>query len=123
MLIAADPDLLKISQHQTDDKPDLTIRLSRLLLPSVGHKAVSDLALHLHIYKSTADASAGTAYYESLTALDEEPLAWRDIVMAQKQPRPLFVMGNTFLEGEDVLYKQYPATREGLVQSWVERYV
>jgi dipeptidyl-peptidase-3 len=76
---------------------------------------VSDLALHLHIYKSTADVTNGSAYFESLTALDEQPLAWRGAVMTQKQPRPLSVMGNTFLDGENALYKQYPATRQGLV--------
>jgi dipeptidyl-peptidase-3 len=113
--------LLKISQYQTEGKPDLIIHLSRLLLPSFGHQAISDLALHLHIYKSTADVKVGTPYYESLTALDEESLAWRDAVVAQKLPRPLCILGNTFIEGEHVIYKQYPATREGLVRSWVDR--
>jgi len=123
MLLDADPNLLKISQHQIDNKPDLTVHLSRSLLRSVAHKAVSDLALHLHIYKSTADVTNGSVYFESLTALDEQSLAWRDAVMAQKKPRPLFVMGNIFLDGDLVLYKDYPATREGLIQSWVERNV
>ncbi|OJD27085.1 hypothetical protein ACJ73_01525 [Blastomyces percursus] len=120
-LRSANPNLLKISQHQTNNKPDLTIHLSRTLIPSVAHNAVSSLALHLHIYKSTADVTNGSAYFESLTAVDEQALAWRCAVMAQKQPRPLFVMGNTILDGENVLYKRYPATREGLVQSWVDR--
>lgn len=79
------------------------------------------MALHLHIYKSTADITNGSAYFESLTAVDQQSLAWREAVMAQKKPRPLFVMGNTFLDGENVVYKTYPATREALVQSWVER--
>ena len=43
--------------------------------------------------------------------------------MVQKKSRPPFVMGNMILDGEDVLYKQYPVAREGLVQSWTERKV
>ncbi|KAG9229300.1 peptidase family M49-domain-containing protein [Amylocarpus encephaloides] len=120
-LLASGPDILRLSTHHTDDKPDLTIHLSRALVSSIAHRAISDLALRLHIYKSTADVTTGSAFFESLTAVDEQSLAWREAVMAQKKPRPLYVMGNTFFDGENVVYKSYPATKEGLVQSWVER--
>lgn len=42
--------------------------------------------------------------------------------MAKKQPRKIFVQANTVLEGSQVKLKEYDASVEGLIQSWVERF-
>lgn len=42
--------------------------------------------------------------------------------MAKKQPRKIFVQANTVLDGSQVKLKEYDASVEGLIQSWVERF-
>lgn len=42
--------------------------------------------------------------------------------MAKKQPRKIFVQPNTVLDGSQVKLKEYDASVEGLIQSWVERF-
>lgn len=49
----------------------------------------------------------------------------RPQVIAQSKPRKVFVQANTFLEGggddEMVVLKEYDATPEGMIQSFVDR--
>lgn len=47
----------------------------------------------------------------------------RPVVVANKQPRKVFVQANTFLDESSgkVTIKQYEPSLEGVVQSWVER--
>lgn len=79
----------------------------------------------LHIYKSTADVEAGSAFYKGMTTV--EPDLWgtkiRNIVLANKQPRKVFVQANTFLDESTgkVTLKEYKPTLEGMIQSWAER--
>ncbi|CZS99274.1 uncharacterized protein RAG0_07661 [Rhynchosporium agropyri] len=119
-LLLAVPSPLKIQNHP-DGEANLTIKLSSDLVYIAGHRTVSDLATHLHVYKCTADFECGRDYFESITTVDGLALTWRDAVMVRKKPRPLFVMGNTFLETGEVRYQTYPATREGLIQSWADK--
>lgn len=57
--------------------------------------------------------------------MDGRFLAWRETVLANKPPPLVFVQANTFLDGDDgeVVLKEYEATVEGVIQSWVERNV
>lgn len=75
------------------------------------------------MYRSTADVESCREYYEDLSRVDSVYLQWRDVVLAQQQPRWVFVQANTFLEGDDVLLKEYDATPQGVTQSWAERNV
>lgn len=46
----------------------------------------------------------------------------RDLVLARKQPRKIFVQPNLFINDKDeVILKDYPTTNEGLIESFVER--
>ena len=42
-------------------------------------------------------------------------------MIAHRQPRGLFIHANTFLEGDEIILKEYPMTKEGLIQSWMDR--
>jgi len=60
--------------------------------------------------------------YEEITSV--EPFyrnKVRPAVLAAKTPRKVFVQANTVVEGEGVGLKEYEATAEGMVQSWVDR--
>lgn len=85
------------------------------------------LILELHIYRSTANVVKGRELFEGLSTVEGDCLLWREAVVAQRQPRPLFVMGNTVLENADgkgdetISWVNYEATKEGLIQSWTDR--
>ena len=56
----------------------------------------------IKVYKSTGDVAAAKALYSKYSEVpDEGPYPWgkwRDIVMAHKQPRKMFVQSNTILD-------------------------
>jgi dipeptidyl-peptidase-3 len=98
------------------------VHVDRAKIRSHGKPALGDMLLRLHMYRCTADAAACRAYYEELSSVDDEALAWRDAVLVGKPPPLVFVQGNTFLDGEGgVVLKEYEESVEGVVRSWVER--
>jgi dipeptidyl-peptidase-3 len=107
----------------THDKTNhnLTVRVDRSRVIQDGKSSLGRMLLKLHIYRCTADAASCRAFYEDLTSVDDAALAWRDVVLAKKDPPLVFSQANTFLEGEDVVLKEYEATARDVVQSWAER--
>lgn len=113
--------LVKIEQIGDND---LVIHLDRSKIETEGVKAVGNFLQTLQIYKATADAENGLEFYTKQTSVSEEWNKWRDIVLANKQPRKVFLQGNTFLEeGDKVVFKEYPVSLEGFIESFVERNV
>ncbi|KAI4206880.1 MAG: hypothetical protein LQ348_000773 [Seirophora lacunosa] len=101
---------------------DLTVRLDRAKILTVGRKAVEAYLQKLHVFKCTADYEAGKKLYEEMTHVDE----WwatkvRPEVLRRKTPRKVFVQANTVEKNGKVELKEYEPTCEGMVQSWAER--
>jgi dipeptidyl-peptidase-3 len=91
---------------------------------SHGKPALGRMLLRLHIYRCTADVQSCREYYEELSRVHDEYLVWRDIVVAKKEPKWVFVQANTFLDDDKkVILKEYEPTAKGVVQSWAERRV
>lgn len=127
VLIEAGEGLVDVQQIVgADGKPDLLISLDRNKIYTVGRAAINDYLLKIQVFKATADVVSARTMFDRLTAVDNDGkypwAAWREIVMDKKQPRKFFVQHNTFLEGKTVGLKNYDATPEGLVQSWIERF-
>ncbi|OQO05129.1 hypothetical protein B0A48_08149 [Cryoendolithus antarcticus] len=109
-------------QHKSDDLSDLTIHLDRTKIETHGRPAVNKFLQKLHVYKATADLKNGKELYEGVTHVGEwwaEKL--RPEVLRQAKPRKVFVQANTFLEGDKVELREYEASPEGLIKSFVER--
>ena len=109
-------------EHAKDDLSDLTIKLDRSKIESHGRPAVNEFLQKLQVFKATADLEAAKRLYEDVTDVDE----WwagkvRPEVIRQAKPRKVFVQANTFLEGDRVVLKEYRATPEGMIQSFVDR--
>ncbi|KAK6344451.1 hypothetical protein TWF696_008088 [Orbilia brochopaga] len=118
--LSAGDDFVKL--HSTAaDHSDLTIQLDRTKIRSHGLKAVESYLQKLHIFKASADVARGTALYDEMTSVDDNMARFRDVVMSKKQPRKQFVQANTVAVDGGVVLKEYEATQEGLVRSWVER--
>lgn len=111
--------------YQKEDLSDLTIKLDRHKITTVGRKAVEAYLQKLHIYKSTADVEAGTKFYNEMTYVDDD--FWgtkvRAQVLANKQPRKVFIQANTVLDEETgrVSLLEYDPTCEGMIKSYAER--
>jgi dipeptidyl-peptidase-3 len=101
----------------------LIVRVDRSKIVSHGKPALGRMLLRLHLCRCTADVQSCREYYEELSWVHAEHLAWREIVLAKQEPRWVFVQANTFLRGEEVVLKEYAATAKGVIQSWAERQV
>lgn len=100
---------------------DLRVRLDRSKIETIGKDAIGHFLLQLQVYKATGDAAAGTELYNKVTSVPDEWLAYRDIVIAKRQPRKVLLQANTFVEGGEVVLKEYAADEAGVIQSFLER--
>lgn len=117
---------IKSPNGDLKEPDDLEIHLDRSKILSHGRPAVEAYLQKLHIYKSTADFTAGKKLYDDITSVDE----WwaekaRPLVLKRKTPRKVFVQANTVLDEAtgDVKLVEYEPTIEGMVQSYYERNV
>ncbi|RMY85179.1 hypothetical protein D0862_11238 [Hortaea werneckii] len=117
-------DFCTLTHSNPDDPSDLRITLDRSKIPTHGKPAVDAFLQRLHVYKATADLASAKQFYDDYTHVDE----WfaqkvRPEVIRQAKPRKVFVQGNTFLkeDGEGVELREYEASPEGMIQSFVER--
>jgi dipeptidyl-peptidase-3 len=102
----------------------LTVSIDRSRIRTHGVKAISELLLHLHIYRCTADVEAAGRYFGALTRVEGDWLEIRDVVLERirEEPSRIFVQANTYVNASGrVDVKEYEATVEGVVQSWAER--
>nr|XP_023013816.1 dipeptidyl peptidase 3 [Leptinotarsa decemlineata] len=101
---------------------DLLVTVDRSAINETGKKALGDFLLKLQVYKATGDVEKAKALYDHYAEVNEPWASWRSIVLANKQPRKMFVQANTFLEGQEVRLKTYESSVSGLLQSWVDRF-
>ncbi|XP_064489550.1 dipeptidyl peptidase 3-like isoform X2 [Ornithodoros turicata] len=109
-----------------DDKPDLLVTLDRSKILTFGRPVIGRFLLKLQVYKSTGDIKAATELYNKYSEVSAEGqypfLKYWDIVMDRKKPRRLFVFSNTVENGVNVELKNYEASVEGMIQSWMDRF-
>ena len=109
-------------EYTKDDLSDLTVRIERSKITTIGRKAVDAYLQKLHVLKATADVEAGTKMYNDITNVDEFFAdKVRPVVLAKKLPRKVFVQANTVLEGGKAVLKEYESTPEGMIQSYADR--
>lgn len=128
VLLEAGQGLVKIERMMGEDgAPDIVVSLDRSKILSVGKPAIGNFLKKLQVYKATADVVEGRKMYEYYSDVHdcEEPhfISLREIVLARKQPRKMFVQHNTsVLEDGSISLQSYEATAAGLIQSWVDRF-
>ncbi|KAK7198855.1 metallo-peptidase, Clan M-, Family M49 [Novymonas esmeraldas] len=109
--------------HITEDAQEgLHLSIDRDRIATDGRKAIGELLVHLNVNKATANAARGNAYYEDMTAVSDEYLRYRAIVMARRKPRKLYVQPHTQICGDQVTVSEYPPTLEGLVEAFTTRH-
>eukprot|EP00811_Abedinium_folium_P035059 NODE_7887_length_1541_cov_8.449081.p1 GENE.NODE_7887_length_1541_cov_8.449081~~NODE_7887_length_1541_cov_8.449081.p1 ORF type:complete len:295 (+),score=65.35 NODE_7887_length_1541_cov_8.449081:471-1355(+) len=115
--------LLNIEVDESATPPDCRLHMNRSLICSVGHKAIGDLLLRIHVARCTADRSA-VAFFEDLTDVPEYFLRLRNIILGRRKPRDIFAQPTTVLDESsgEVMLRTYPPTREGVLRGFVDRY-
>lgn len=136
--------------QETENGTNLSLTVDRTKIRTIGRDTICDFLLKLQVYKSIGDAENGSKLYKyySDVSNDTEPYTWakwRDIVLAHKKPRPIFVQANTVLKGihqliivliqsksylyeiysftdDAVSLKTYAASFEGYLKSIVDRF-
>lgn len=103
------------------DHSDAVVTLDRAKILTVGKAAIGDFLTRLQVFKATADIQRGQKLYDEFTAVPDDWLKLRDLVVAKRQPRKVFVQANTKLMGDKVELVEYDATPEGIIQSFIER--
>ncbi|GMT21593.1 hypothetical protein PFISCL1PPCAC_12890, partial [Pristionchus fissidentatus] len=103
---------------------DLSFKLDKTKIDSVGVPAVREFLKKLQAYKSTADVKGATELFYKYGTVGPKALKWREIVIAKRLPRAMYLQANTKLSKDEKTVEMvtYPETAEGMIQSFVERY-
>jgi len=114
--------LLSYQIQDHADPKDVILSMDQDLIGSVGRPAIGKLLTEIHVARCTADLALSRRF-EGLTTVPSEFLALREIVLARKRPRDVFVQPTTVLGDDgDVTLKTYPSTAAGLIQGFVDRF-
>jgi dipeptidyl-peptidase-3 len=104
----------------------ISLKNDQKLIKTVGKKAIGDFLLKLQVFKSMGDIESAQKlfdkYSEVSDSLEYPYLKYRDIVIARKKPRKLFVESSTNLVNGKLELKSYEATHEGLIQSFNDHF-
>jgi len=88
-----------------------------------GVKAIGDFLTKLQVYKATANVEEGTKFYTGYSNVPENFLQLRNIVLAKKKPRRIFVQAHTRVDASgQVQYEEFEPTAEGVIKSFVARF-
>ncbi|XP_071042171.1 dipeptidyl peptidase 3 isoform X2 [Parasteatoda tepidariorum] len=127
VMLEAGEDFVKIEKVKgSDGNPDLLLTLDASKIKTVGKAALGNFLRRLQLYKATADIESARKMYDGYSLVSSEAahpfLDYRNIVMARKKPRIMFVQVNTFEEDGKVVLKNYDSTVEGMIKSWIDRF-
>lgn len=121
-LLRAPNSIVRITHRPQERFLEITIDESRVRTD--GHRAIGELLMHLNVNKAIGDAAAGRAYFEPLTAVDDEFLSIRETVMALRKPRRQFVQPHTRLSTATgaVELLTFDSSVAGAIEAMVQRH-
>jgi len=107
----------------TTDSDNYHVSLDRDLIRTVGVPAIGKLLTTLQTYKSLGDYVNAKIYFDKYSYVDEQFATYREYILKVVSPRPMWVQPVLELQyGSQVVYKEFPSTHVGLIQSHLQRY-
>jgi hypothetical protein len=89
-----------------------------------GQNIVSRILTPIHIWKCTGDSESAKAFVENYSTVPDLYLKIRKIINDTNIPRRLELYYNLEIDEEkNVTIKSYPETHEGIIYSFVDRYI
>lgn len=113
-------DFVKL-EYSKEDFSDLTIKIDRSKIESIGQESIGEFLNKLHVYKCSGDVENGSSFYIKQTTIPDDLLKFRDIILKKKLPRKQLVQANTFIKDGDVICKEYEESCVGMINSFAER--
>jgi dipeptidyl-peptidase-3 len=101
---------------------DFEISLDRSKIETVGKEAIGKFLMKINVYKALADVESATQMFNVYSGVGDLELKLRDIVMAKKKPRRVFVQPHTHIEGDKAVLKEFAPTHDGMIQSFITRF-
>lgn len=102
------------------------------LIVNQGGKAIGDFLQKLQVYKSTGDIESAKKMFDYYSTVDDQLeypyLKFREITVARKLPRRLYLQSATAIHQTDlsdntvVKLKSFDTTHEGLIYSFQEHF-
>ncbi|PAA77368.1 hypothetical protein BOX15_Mlig003174g4, partial [Macrostomum lignano] len=106
-----------------DGKPDLTVRLDRSKISSVAKPTIGEFLNRLQSFKSTCSVEAGRAFFESYSTVDAYFQRLRDIVIARRKPRRVFIQANLSMDSAgSVSIVEYSDGPAEMIRSFRDRF-
>lgn len=121
VMLEAGDDFVRLERVDAEDGADICVILDRSKIESVGRPAIGSFLRKLQVFKATADFDSGKSLYDEYTSVNEEMLSLREIVLARKKPRRIFVQPHLRLEN-DVVLEEFEASASGMIESFVRRF-
>ncbi|EDO43060.1 predicted protein [Nematostella vectensis] len=123
VLLEAGEQLVQLTRIAgSDGKPDILVTLDRNKISCVGQPAIGAFLRKLQVFKSTADYASGKDLYDKYSAVDAHFLEMRNIVLARKTPRRMFVQSHTTIQDGVVSLKEFEASASGMIASFIARF-
>lgn len=111
-------------KHSQDTFDDLEIVVDESKLEKEAVEALAEFLRSLHVFKTTADVTAGLEFYNEITDVTDSYACLRDTVLNKKLPRKQLIQVNTSLDASGkVEIREYEESEAGMIQSFVDRKV
>ena len=95
-----------ITIEETEPGKNLSLKVDRAKIRTVGRQAIEKLLVKLQVYKATGDVENASKLYEDYSNITNDCktgtwVNWREIALLHKKPRTILVQPNTEVKGND----------------------
>ncbi|EFA80210.1 dipeptidyl-peptidase III [Heterostelium album PN500] len=101
---------------------NVLISLDRTKIESVGIPAIGEFLKRIMVLKATANVVEANKLFDDYTAVPEDFLKLREIVLQQKKPRKVFVQAHTYIANGEVVLQEFNDNAVGVIESMVTRF-
>ncbi|CAI2387725.1 unnamed protein product [Moneuplotes crassus] len=116
-------DVFSVDFTEKDGKEYFNIKFDKENVKTKCFDALKPFLKKLHILKSMGDFDEAEKWFNEYCKVDDHFLRIKRIVEANKLPRRLEIQPNLLMSSfNNVEYKDYDQTHEGIVRSYVERF-